>query len=139
MLLVKTKIGVSTIHGIGLFADQFIPKGTHIWRFHKGVDRKFTESEVGKLPDIIQEYFNTYAYQNPETRKYILCCDNGRFINHSETPNCVGIDDPDGEEEGIDIAARDIQAGEEITSNYKDFDTEYDYGFETKPSSTLKT
>lgn len=27
MLLVKTKIGPSAIHGIGLFADQFIQKG----------------------------------------------------------------------------------------------------------------
>lgn len=28
MLLIKTKIGPSKIHGIGLFSDQSIPKGT---------------------------------------------------------------------------------------------------------------
>ncbi|KKQ84137.1 MAG: hypothetical protein UT08_C0023G0002 [Candidatus Woesebacteria bacterium GW2011_GWB1_38_8] len=28
MILVKTKIGPSKINGIGLFANQFIPKGT---------------------------------------------------------------------------------------------------------------
>jgi hypothetical protein len=33
MLLVKTTIAPSPIHGIGLFADQFIPQGTRIWEF----------------------------------------------------------------------------------------------------------
>ena len=36
MLLVKTKIKSSEIAGIGLFADEFIPKGTCTWRFRGG-------------------------------------------------------------------------------------------------------
>lgn len=38
MLLVKTKIGPSKISGIGLFADQFIKKGTTIWKFQHSID-----------------------------------------------------------------------------------------------------
>ena len=34
MLLVKTRLGASAIHGIGLFADEFIPKDTEIGRAH---------------------------------------------------------------------------------------------------------
>ncbi len=39
MLLVKTKIGQSNISGIGVFADEFIPKGTVIWRYQEGFDQ----------------------------------------------------------------------------------------------------
>ena len=38
MLLVKTKIGPSKIAGIGLFADEFIAKGTPVWKFEPGFD-----------------------------------------------------------------------------------------------------
>jgi uncharacterized protein len=53
---------------------------------------------------------------------YILCTDDARFINHSSQPNT--IDTQEGEE-GLTIAARDIQPGEEITSNYEAFDADY--------------
>ena len=39
MLLVKTRLGASAIHGIGLFADEFIPKDTVTWRFTPGLDQ----------------------------------------------------------------------------------------------------
>jgi hypothetical protein len=45
MLLVKTKLGLSKISGIGLYADTFIPKGTIIWRFVPKLDLKFNEKE----------------------------------------------------------------------------------------------
>jgi len=34
MFLVKTYLDKSKIRGIGLFADEFIPKGTLIWKFN---------------------------------------------------------------------------------------------------------
>lgn len=33
MLLIKTKLDLSKIHGVGLFADEFIAKGTKIWEY----------------------------------------------------------------------------------------------------------
>jgi hypothetical protein len=38
MLNVKTKIGPSSIEGIGLFSNEYIPKNTLVWTFVKGVD-----------------------------------------------------------------------------------------------------
>lgn len=32
MLIVKTKLGLSNINEIGLFADEDIPRGTIIWK-----------------------------------------------------------------------------------------------------------
>ena len=49
MLYVKTKIRLSKVHGIGLFADENIPKGTVIWRFTPGFDLKFTDDQIKKF------------------------------------------------------------------------------------------
>lgn len=52
MLLVKTKIGPSTIQGIGLFADQFISKGTRVWEFNSDLDLEITFKQLNTLPPI---------------------------------------------------------------------------------------
>jgi SET domain-containing protein len=126
MLLIKTKIGPSKINGIGLFANQFIPKGTIIWKFHSGFDIKIDKNELAKLPEITKECFLKYAYLNPDTNKYILCLDDARFFNHSDNPNCID-ESPEEENEGITFAARGIQQGEELTSDYRKYDADYDY------------
>ncbi len=127
MLLVKTKIGPSKINGIGLFADQFIPKGTRVWKFQPGFDLKIDKSDLAKLSEPAKAIFLKYAYLNPATKKYILCFDDARFFNHSENANCLDFGSTDDEEEGDDIAARDIQKGEELTCNYKKFDADFNY------------
>ena len=42
MLLVKTYLDKSRIHGLGVFAAQPICKGAKIWRFVYGFDRFYT-------------------------------------------------------------------------------------------------
>ncbi|TAL48776.1 SET domain-containing protein-lysine N-methyltransferase [Patescibacteria group bacterium] len=117
MLLVKTKIGLSKLHGIGLFADQFIPKGTKIWEFTPGIDLKFGESELVSMPETIRNFIKGYSYQNNKTKKYILCVDNARFFNHSDQANTE--DAENGTSEGATISSVDINLGEELTWNYR--------------------
>ncbi|OGC52058.1 hypothetical protein A2982_02455 [candidate division WWE3 bacterium RIFCSPLOWO2_01_FULL_39_13] len=126
MLLVKTKIGPSKINGIGLFADQFIPKETPVWKFMPGFDLVISKDQIQNLSEPARKQFLKYAYFNPETSKYILCFDDARFSNHSNNPNTISVDSFD-DEEGVDVAARDIQEGEELTCNYKEFDGDFDY------------
>ena len=126
MLLVKTKIGPSKINGTGLFANQYIPKGTPTWKFQPGFDLKIEKSELVSLSEPAKDQFLKYAYLNPKTSKYILCFDDARFFNHSDNPNCIDTESPD-DTEGIDVAVRDIQEGEELTCNYKEFDADFDY------------
>ena len=120
MLLVKTKIGPSKLHGIGCFADEFIPKGTIMWKFVPGFDLVFNREDIEKLPNIAQNFIKTYSYLSLDTGRYILCSDDSWFYNHSDDPNTMGIDLKGTEDEGADIAIRDIEVGEEITFNYKD-------------------
>lgn len=126
MLLVKTKIGPSPIAGIGIFADEFIPKGTRIWEFKEGFDLRFDAHFSDTLSEPARKQFLNYSYKNPKTGLYVLCADDARFFNHSDTPTVEDLyfDDPTENSEGISIAARDINPGEEITSDYRNFDAD---------------
>ena len=129
MLLVKTKIKSSDIAGIGLFADQLIPKGTYIWRFKKGFDIRVEKDYPSTLEEPAKSFFMTYAYQIPKTLQYVLCADNARFINHSDTPNTHCVEDPE-DVDCASVTSRDIEQGEELTVDYREFDTDPFYGFD---------
>ena len=126
MLLVKTTLRPSEVHGLGLFADEFIPKGTVIWRFDGRVDSRYDESQLAALPTEEQERLLNFCYVNPVTLLYVYCGDGARYINHSEQPNTddLGFEEGEFEGEGVTIAARDIQPGEEILSDYRSFDAD---------------
>jgi len=126
MLLVKTKLAPSKINGIGLFADEFIPKGKIIWQFKTGFDIKKTKAELESLSEPSKNQWLKYAYLNPVNNKYILCFDDARFFNHSENPN-IGNAEQKKDGEMADISLSDIQIGEELTCNYKTFDADYSY------------
>jgi|SRR3989344_1306469 len=115
MLMVKTKIGPSGIAGIGLFADQVILKGTVVWKYQEGFDLLLSKEEVEKLSGPAKEQFYNYAYLDKKRGKYMLCSDDARFFNHSDNYDC------DDRVDDITTAVRDIEIGEELTVNYKDF------------------
>ena len=123
MLMVKTKIKESKIHGIGLFADQFISKGTIVWKFTEGFDLKFTKEQILNFPDLIQTYLYKYSWKSKKSKRYCFSSDNGKYFNHSKTSNTLS-QYYENEEEVVITAIRDIGIGEEITDNYSSF--EYD-------------
>lgn len=121
MLLVKTAKRPSDIHGLGLFADQFIPVGTSTWRFTPGVDTAMHPEILERIPEVARDQFLTYAYLDIRTGLYVLCADDARFMNHSDDPAVRG----DYSVEpvfGVDVAARDIEPGDELTCDYTTFD-----------------
>ncbi len=125
MLTVKTKIKDSKIHGLGLFADQFIPKGTVIWKFTPGFDQKFTKEQILSFPDLLQVYIYKYSWKSSKSMLYCFSSDSGKYFNHSDDPNALS-EYKDGEEEVITTAIKDIQAEEEITDNYSSFEADSD-------------
>lgn len=119
MILIKTKIGPSKIQGIGLFADQFIPKGTPTWKYHEKFDMGFTQEDVDNMSEEARKIFIWYAFYDYDQNKYILCFDDQRFINHSsKNPNIEST-------VYADVALRDIEIGEELLCDYNKFDAHY--------------
>ncbi len=119
MIKVKTKIGLSKISGIGLFADQFIPQGTVTWEYDPRFDTSFTEEDVRQMSEAAQTQFWKYAYFDKDLQKYVLCFDDQRFINHTSSGHNIQSTPRQ------DTAARDIEEGEELLCNYNDYDDTY--------------
>jgi uncharacterized protein len=123
MLRVKTRLGLSRIDGIGLFADQHIPHDTIVWEFNPLIDLKLREDEIASLAEGARQQVQKYSYRDELSGLYIFCGDDARFFNHSEEPNCVDVSwGPFG---GRTIAGRDIRQGEELTCNYASFDKDF--------------
>jgi len=108
----------SPLHGIGVFAIRDIPKGTSNI-FSKGVGDwiKVSKEEVDALPqhskDLIENHclFDEDFYFIPDYGFKLL--DLVIYLNHSETPNVISLND--GEEFE---AIRDIANGEELLVDY---------------------
>ncbi len=115
MLLVRTKIAKSSIHGNGLFADEDIAKGTIVWSFNPLIDKILTDEQIQSLPAHIREHIDTYSFI--DDGMHILCGDFGIFVNHSDTPNLGSAGDDS-------VAIRDIKRGEEITDDYDSYGEE---------------
>ncbi|MBP9820473.1 SET domain-containing protein [Candidatus Woesebacteria bacterium] len=122
MLMVHTKLGHSSIAGIGLFATEFIPKGAVIWRFKEGFDQLLTQEQVDDLPPVAQKEIAIHTYFSKDLERYVLMADAACFFNHSESPNTGTVPDDAGHPEGMTIALQDIESGEELTTNYREYD-----------------
>jgi SET domain-containing protein len=119
MLLFKTEVKVATNPkmGLGLFATEFIPKGSIVWEFVEGVDIKVSIDRVKQMSKAQQEYFDKYAWI--EEDYHYASCDLTNFINHSYNPNLDNTTE-------FTIALRDIESGEELFTNYAEFDHDFD-------------
>ena len=115
MLQVKTTIDKSNMHGIGLYAAQFIPKGTVTWEYTPEFDNCYPLDCIKRMPKHIKKRFLDYSYIDYKQNKYVLCFDDQRFINHSNKPNIKSTPN-------MDVALRDIKKGEEMTCNYEDYE-----------------
>lgn len=115
MMMVRTELRPSAIHGIGVFLTEPVRRGQLIWRFDSRIDRTFSDAEINDMPDILQEFMRTYSTLRADLKLWVLCGDNGRHFNHSEDPNTRSL----GIAFGDDVAASDLPAGTELTSDYR--------------------
>jgi SET domain-containing protein len=108
----------SVLHGIGVFAVRDILKGCRAM-FSKNTGNwiKVPKTDIDQLPKHAVDLVENYCLYDEE---HYFIADYGfkvmdlvNFLNHSDTPNIISIDD--GEEFE---AIRDIQTGEELLINY---------------------
>ncbi len=113
MLLVKTYLDKSPIHGVGVFAGEFIRKGTKIWRFVEGFDRFYSPKDFARLPKPARDFIKQHGYR--VDGEILFTVDHDRHMNHSNDPNTYLHN-------GYAIARCNIRKGVEITNDYREFD-----------------
>jgi SET domain-containing protein len=117
MMLVPTYVAASDVEGVGVFAERPIKKGTLIWRYDPSFDRLVPSSWLEEQTPMMQEFLTKYAYPaHDQPEMLVIEIDNGRFMNHSLTPNTDFTRIVEG------YATRNIKAGEELICNYSEFD-----------------
>jgi SET domain-containing protein len=92
----------SEIEGRGVFAGKDIQKGEIVIRWNC---KELTSEEAKILPETEKKYL-TFV-----DKKYYLMLPPARYVNHSCNPNTFVKD-------FCDVAKRNIQNGEEITTDY---------------------
>ena len=105
----KFEVKSSAIGGKGLFATSQIKKGETVVAWNPKV---LTKDQASKLPADEQ---NHYLY--PDGNNMLWMQPPERYMNHSCDANTRVVGKSD-------VALRDIQKGEEITSDYLDLDIE---------------
>lgn len=101
---------ISNEIGYGVVATKFIPAGTITWVLDK-LDREFSPLEFQQMEPIYQNILDFYTFRN-NNGNFVLCWDNGRFVNHSFNSNCLTT------AYDFEIAIRDIHPGEQLTDDY---------------------
>lgn len=115
---VYARIGPSRIHGVGAIAVRRIPKGALVFR---GEDERavwVARSAVKKLPAELRALYEDFGMVDG-TRLGVPANLNrlsvGWYVNHSDEPNVAAGED------GRFRALRRIDAGEELTADYRTF------------------
>lgn len=96
--------------GYGVVATKLIPKGTITWALDK-LDRIMAPNDIEQMHPLCKDILSKYTFRD-SNGNYVLCWDNGRFVNHSFNSNCLTT------AYNFELAIRDIQPGEELTDDY---------------------
>merc|ERR1712083_606075 len=108
--------------GRGVFVLEPVKQGSLIWRYRKDENvicfrgKEETLAHLEKLSSYEdRRYFLEHSYHDGGLLNHIL--DDGKLVNHSETPNAGA-----GSEPFSSHALRDIEKGEELREDYSTYE-----------------
>jgi SET domain-containing protein len=115
-------LGASSIHGLGCFADIDIRKDELV-RVWDGKDSRFIPvARAHASPQVkLIKRFGIRTARGYWVPLDFLRISTGWYMNHSADPNIAS-----GDGDVTYYALRDIEAGEELTMDYRLMDEEYD-------------
>ncbi len=111
------RLGVSPLHGVGVFAVRSIPKGSNPLRSRiKHREIRFTYDELKSLPPGVRKQIDMFCFYDDDSvlisTMGLNTMDFSIYLNHSKQPNLRLTKD------GSFEALRRIRIGEELTMNY---------------------
>ena len=111
------RLGVSKVHGVGVFAVRPIPKGVKPFNsLVRSKELKFSREEIESLPKGVRKQVEIFCYYE-EDAFYLPsigfnCVDMAIYVNHSKKPNVRFKKD------GALYAIKNIKKGEELMIDY---------------------
>ncbi len=110
-------LGISKVHGIGVFAIRSIPKGVNpmrTWSDSKEV--KFTHKELQGIPKSVKKELEIFCYYDKEVMEVpsvgMHTLNMAVYLNHSKTPSVKY------RKNGQLVTLRAIKSGEELMLDY---------------------
>lgn len=122
---------VNPIIGSGVFATEFIPKGTLTY-VKDSLEIDLDPSQYAKHGKPMRDVVDKYSYID-EHGHYIVSWDHAKYINHNCDPNTISTG------YGFEIAIKDIYPGDEITDEYGIFNLESSFKCECGSPLCRKT
>lgn len=119
MIHIKYKLDKSSLHGIGLFADQGIKQGELIYTASPNLDTNITQEEFDSLEEKEKSEVLWWGFFDEPSQRWHIDFDVSKFINHSDDAN---VTQDKNHDEAYLVAKRDINQGEELTQNYLEFE-----------------
>ena len=114
---VYCRLGISPVHGIGVFAIKDIPKGAKpLVSLLKIKEFSFSKKEINKLPASVKKEVRMFCYYDKD--EYLIpsiglnAMNMAFYMNHSKTPNVKYLKNNDI------VALRKIKANEELFFDY---------------------
>jgi SET domain-containing protein len=115
---VYARIGLSSIHGVGVIAIRDIPAGTLVFRGESERIVWVSRTRVRRLPKAIRDLYEDFGALSgawlgvpPSLNRLSV----GWYVNHAVRPNLEAGDDDRFR------AVRRIRIGEELTADYRTF------------------
>jgi len=121
MFKYKIFVSDSSIHGKGLFTNEFIQKGSVIWSLeNNSIEDKIDIIDCSRLLVLescyeFEKVKDILLYSIYKKGKFYYYLDENKYINHSLDSNAFT------QEDFSVISTRDINIGEEITENYNTY------------------
>jgi SET domain-containing protein len=111
------KLGVSPIHGIGVFAIRPIPKGINPLKSyipHREID--ISKKDIKRLPKGVKNQLDTFCYYDKKKVSVpvigLNSFDLAVYLNHSKQPNLRF------KKAGVLVSLKAIKQGEELFIDY---------------------
>lgn len=124
MYTVPVEVAKSEIDGNGVFAKANIAEGTTVWMYKAGYDIALTPEEYASLTDSEKASIEKTAYLSPWSGLWVFppMNDPAQYTNHSPRNNLSVAFDSKVSTEPYFLANKNIEAGDELTNNYHEFD-----------------
>lgn len=123
MMHISYTLKESPLHGIGLFAQEKLSKGQLVYTASPLLDVNITQKEFDSLEKSEQDEIKWWGFFDTPTQMWHVDFDVSKFINHAKEATLT--QDP-AHTEAYLITTREVAAGEELTQNYLEFESEED-------------